>query len=167
MPGRNLGSFGAVVEEITAPDEPDTFTFYGETFTVAQHVGALPLMRFAAAARTGAGSDDLAGLSAMYDMIRDCLAPGDFERFDSVATANKADGATILAVCSAVYEALAGRPTTPQSTSSAGQRPTTKSSQPKSGRGRRSGLPTKPVPATVVDFGTPVQDINPDDLRTG
>lgn len=180
MAGRDLGVFGQAVADVEAGDAPDTLTFYGQTFTVAAAVGAIPLMRFAHAARSGVGSNDLDGLSAMYDMIRDCLAPGEFERFETVAVEHKADGDVIMEVCKAVYEAIAGRPTAAPSSSSAGRRTTTSSSPRKSTRGRGSTTSTDPTagkkPATVraarksakvIDFGPPVSQVSAKQLRGG
>jgi hypothetical protein len=171
MAGRDLGAFGQAADDIEAGDAADTLTFYGQTFHVAASVGAIPLMRFAHSARSGVGTGDLDGLSAMYDMIRDCLAPGEFDRFEQVAVEHKADGDVILEVCRAVYEALAGRPTEQPSPSSAGRRRTTSSSRRKSTRGRGSGTPTDPTagkqPAQVIDFGTPVTAIDPQALQGG
>lgn len=50
----HLGEFGRAVEEYeaAAPEEPDTFGFYGATFEVPRLVSDLPLMAFCAAVKT-------------------------------------------------------------------------------------------------------------------
>lgn len=124
-----LGEFGAAKREQDPDREPDTFKFYGDQFTVADRVGAMPLLRFAAAAQSGADSSEQEGLSAMHDLLRDCLSPADWRRFQQVASDNRADGDELLGICRAVYQALSGRPTRRPSDSSDGPSPTGESSK--------------------------------------
>jgi hypothetical protein len=123
-----IGEFGAVVREIEQ-SEPDEFVFFGETFTVADRVGAMPLLRFAAVAEAGTQAEELAGMAAMHELLRDCLAPGDWPRFQKVAADNKADAEELMAVCGAIYQAVTGRPTQRPSDSAGGSSPTTESSR--------------------------------------
>lgn len=103
--------------------------FAGESFLTADKIGLMPLMKFARTAKGGADSGDLDGLLAMYDLLEQVIAPADWERFQSVAGRERADGEQLMAVVGAVFAALAGRPTQRSSDSSDG--PTT--TQPKSG----------------------------------
>lgn len=59
-----------------APPEPDVrrVEFAGEEFVIADKIGLMPLMRFAHAAKSGLDSDDMEGMAAMYDMLRQCIA---------------------------------------------------------------------------------------------
>jgi hypothetical protein len=140
----SLGSFEAAAKRADPDREPDTFTLCGETFTVADEVSPVPLMRFAKAADAGTDSDSMEGLVAMYDLLRDCLAPEErepdvtdaetgkvvrgklvrpgFDRFLEVATVNKVSNDTLWEIVNAVYAAVSGRPTQPPSNSSDGQR---------------------------------------------
>lgn len=124
-----IGEFGAAVAEQDPDREPDQFKFYGELFTVADRVGSMPLLRFAAAAASGADSAEQEGLAAMHDLLRDCLSTDDWRRFQQVAQENKADGDELLAICRAVYQALSGRPTRRPSDSSDGPSATGESSK--------------------------------------
>ncbi len=122
----DLGTFGA----LPAPRSgfpariPDTFTFAGQKFRVAEEVGAMPLLRFAAAADAGLDSDTLNGLVAMQEMIRDTIHPEDWTRFQRVATEAKASGEVLMAICQALYQAISARPTDRPTDSSDGPPPT-------------------------------------------
>ena len=124
-----LGEFGAAKRDADPDREVDTFKFYGEEFTVADRVGAMPLLRFAAAAVSGADSAEAEGLSAMHDLLRDCLPADDWRRFQQVAEENKADGDELLAISRTVYQAISGRPTRRPSDSSDGPSSTGASSR--------------------------------------
>lgn len=124
-----IGEFGAAARDADPDVEPDQFKFYGELFTVAERVGAMPLLRFAAVADGGAQAEEMAGLAAMHELLRDCLAPGDWSRFQKVASDNKAEAEELMGVCGAVYEAITGRPTKRPSVSAAGSSITTESSR--------------------------------------
>jgi hypothetical protein len=50
-----------------------TVELLGERFRLAEGVALMPLMKFALAARGGLNTDDMAGLVALYDVIRDCV----------------------------------------------------------------------------------------------
>lgn len=125
----NIGTFGAAAREADPEVEPDTFGFFGETFEVADRVGAMPLLRFASVAEQGTQAEDLAGLAAMHELLRDCLASGEWPRFQKVAADNKASAEELMAVCGAVYQAVTGRPTRQPSDSSDGLSTTGESSR--------------------------------------
>ena len=106
----------------------DRVTFMDEQYRVAEKVGLMPLMRFAHAARKGANADDMEGLAAIYDMLRDCIHPGDWDRFEADATTKKAEGDDLLPVVTQTIELLTARPTQRPSDSSAGPSKTSESS---------------------------------------
>lgn len=139
-----IGEFGAAAREEDSNVEPDTFTFYGETFTVAERVGAMPLLRFAAVAEAGTQAEELAGLAAMHELMRDCLAAGDWPRFQKVAADNKAEADELMEVCGAVYAAVTGRPTRRPSASVDGSSETTGSSREPSSSAASSPLGNVP-----------------------
>lgn len=148
-----IGEFGAAARDADPNVEPDEFRFYGHSFGVAQEVGAMPLLRFAAIADAGTQADELAGLAAMYELLRDCLVPEPVEvatgrmvevegqmvaemrtlhgwpKFQKVAADNKVDADELMRVCGAVYQAITGRPTRRPSASADGSPETTESSR--------------------------------------
>lgn len=110
-----LGEFGAAVREL-ADSEQDTFTLFGETFTV---VGALPsiLMVQLGAAATGK-IDQLEGLAAVWETYRRALGDDEFDRFFKHAGDTRADFESLFALAMKLFEAQAGRPTGEVSASS-------------------------------------------------
>lgn len=94
--------------------------FHGETFTIADRIGLMPLMRFAKVAQGGVDSNDLAGLAAMYDLLEQCIAPADWQRFQDVADRSRADGEQLMEVVAEVMTVLSERPTSRPSGSSDG-----------------------------------------------
>lgn len=123
-----IGEFGAAARA-ESDVEPDEFRFYGETFQVAARVGAMPLLRFASVADSGIEAEEMEGLAAMHELLRDCLAAGDWPRFQKTASDNKADAEELMEVCAAIYQAVTGRPTERPSDSVAGSLVTTESSR--------------------------------------
>lgn len=105
--------------------------FAGETFATADKIGLMPLMRFAKVAKAGADAQDMDGLAALYDLLKQCIAPADWQRFEDAADRTQAEGDELMAVIGGVFEALSARPTRLPSDSSAGREPT----PPKSGDG--------------------------------
>ena len=103
-------------------------TFGGEDFRTADKIGLMPLMRFAKVAKQGVDAEDLDGLAALYDLLEQCIHDDEWTRFQETADRTRADGEELMAVIGKVFEALAARPTSLPSDSSAGQ-PTT---QPRS-----------------------------------
>jgi len=103
--------------------------FGGEKFTVADKIGLMPLMRFAKTAQGGVDSSDMAGLSAMYDLLQQCIADADWDRFQSVANKVRADGEELMGVVKDVMEELTARPTSRPSDSSDGPKSTPRNSE--------------------------------------
>lgn len=102
--------------------------FFGEHFHVADRVGLMPLMKFAHAASNGLDSDDMEGLAACYAMVRDCIHPDDWPRFERKAIDERAEADDIFGVVQKVTEIITARPTSRPSDSSAGPLPTSPSS---------------------------------------
>lgn len=63
-----------IVGEIPPEPEVRRVEFLGKEFAIASKIGLMPLMRFAHAAKSGLDSDDMEGMAAMYDMLRQCIA---------------------------------------------------------------------------------------------
>ena len=97
--------------------------FAGDKFRMAERIGLMPLMRFAKIAKAGVDSTDLDGLAALYDLLEQCIAEDEWQRFQNAADKARADGDQLMQVVKDVFEALSGRPTSRPSDSSGG--PTT------------------------------------------
>jgi hypothetical protein len=128
----------------------DTIEMMGKNFRVADKVGLMPLLKFASA--SDMSTTDPRALSAIYDMLKDCIHPGtpgcgscstcqsgeehncksfdpgDWGLFERHAIDTKAEADDLIPVVSQVMEIISGRPTRPRDGSSAGQRGTSGSS---------------------------------------
>jgi hypothetical protein len=125
----SLGEFEAAVREADPDREADTFTLCGETFTVADEIGIVPLGMFAKAATSGLDTAEMDGLAALVDMASQCVVEEDVERFLSVASKKRINAELLLKIVQAVIEAQSGRPTQRPSDSSDGSSTTGASSK--------------------------------------
>ncbi len=132
----SLGSFGAVEKTIAESQgvrEPDTFDFYDETFAVIQTTpSALPLMQFAAAMASADDEDgtvSMEALGAMYNMLRYCIEPADWPRFERLAQKRHAGFDELLPITQAVWAAVGAGPTEGPSASQGGPSTTSTSSK--------------------------------------
>lgn len=128
----------------------------GERFTVAESIGAMPLMRFAKVAKGGADSNNLDSLVAMYDLLEQCIEPADWVKFQAHADKVRATGDDLMAVVGEVFEILAERPTARPSASSGGPKSTKRKSVPGSSskvikRLEKSGRPDLALMVTMAD----------------
>jgi hypothetical protein len=141
----DLGDFSdfEAAADLAEQVEPDTFTIYGQQFTVAEQVSGIPLMRLAKVAATSdqilkhgtpeeIAAAEMTGLGAMYDFLEQVLIPGDFDRFCHVATAHRMSDEALYKIGQHLYGVISSRPTTRQSNSSSGQPPTSPDSKPTS-----------------------------------
>lgn len=96
--------------------------FLSKWYRIADTIGLMPLLKFAHAAGKGLDSGDLAGMAAMYAMLRDCIHPDDWTTFEYDAMDERADDETLLAVVRDVTQKITSRPTKRPSGSSAGPR---------------------------------------------
>lgn len=124
-----LGEFDVAVREDDPNREPDVFILCGETFTVSDHLGIVPLGMFAKAAASGLDTAEMEGLAALIDVVAQCVIESDQERLLSVATKKRADADLLLRIVKAVIEAQTGRPTERPSDSSDGSSTTGASSK--------------------------------------
>lgn len=120
--------------------------FAGETFRLADKIGLMPLMRFAHVSRRGVDSNDMEGLAAIYDLLKQCIADDDWGRFEDAAMTSRADGDELLEVVSRAVQAISERPTQEPSDSSDGQPITSGSSTDGS---------SSPVIGRLVEQGRP------------
>ena len=115
----------AAVEGVPAPGKVE---LQGAWFRIAAKVGLMPLMKFAHAADSDIDTSDLGALSAVYDMLRDCIDPADWAAFERHAIDVKAGADELLPVVQQAIEILAARPTPPPSGSPDGRPGTSASS---------------------------------------
>jgi hypothetical protein len=124
--------------------------FLGRRFRIADKIGLMPLLKFAAFADVNV--QDPRALGAMYTLLRDCIHPGcpgcgkcefckagnepackvydrgDWGEFEEHAMITKADADDLMDVITKTIELIAGRPTPPPGTSSGGRRATSRGS---------------------------------------
>lgn len=142
-------------------DDDRTIEFMGERFRVADKVGLMPMLKFAAAADMS--TNDPRALSAIYSMLKDsihsgtpacgtcatCKAgnetdcasydEGDWGDFERHAIETKADADELLEVVTKVMEVISGRPTQQPGGSSGSQRATRRVSTGNSSGRRAKG----------------------------
>lgn len=99
----------------------DTVEYHGEQLRLADRIALMALMRFAKIAQSGADSDDMDGLVAMYDLLEQVIDPEDWPRFEFLATKHRDQQDELLAVIQDGITKIAARPTVLPSDYSAGQ----------------------------------------------
>lgn len=104
-----------------------TVTFHGDTFEVVEP-SQLALMEFASVAKTGADSDEMDGLAAMYELIRQCFDDTTWARFRASAMKHRSRGDELMEVVGQVFVIFAGRPTSRLSVSTDGPSATAQNS---------------------------------------
>jgi len=100
-------------------------TVLGHSYKVADKVGLMPLLKFAHAADQGIDSQDIEGLNAIYEMLNDCIAPADWDRFQKEMTKEKAFVDDLLPVVQQAIQIISARPTGEPSGSSTSSESTT------------------------------------------
>lgn len=94
--------------------------FLGEEFELAEKIGMMPVLRFAKLAKNGLDSEELEGLVAIYDLLEQCFAPQEWQRFQDHAVKVRADGEQLMEVAAKAMGEVSNRPTEQPSDSSAG-----------------------------------------------
>lgn len=94
--------------------------FLGERFRIADQVSSLALMRFAKVASSGVDADDMEGLAALYDVLEQCIDPGQWAAFQKHADRKRAQSDDLLELVKEVLPRIAARPTGRPSDSSDG-----------------------------------------------
>lgn len=119
----------------------DTVLFMGARFLIANDTGIMPLLMFAASADAGVDSTDMAGLAAMYAMVKDCIADdAEWRRFVRHSVLTKAKADDLMAVVNQTVEILAARPTVPPGESSPGRDATSDTSKANTSAPLAAGL---------------------------
>lgn len=118
----------AAVEGVVLP--PDRKVgLLGVQFKLAEKVGVAPMILLAVAGKKGIDSADAEGVVALHDLISDCIAEDEYDRFWAHAVKAKADMDDLQQFIKDAMEALSARPTGSPSGSSAGRRPTSANSR--------------------------------------
>lgn len=156
----------AASEGVVEFDDTNSIEFKGKRFRLAESIGLMPLLKFAHAAKTGLGSDDMEGLSAMYVLIRSCIdrsqtqavdgdgrpqvdgdgspvwdGPSQWDLFEVHAIDTQADGEDLSALINQAVQVVSARPPKRPGDSSPSSAPTSRSS-----RASSSSPGTRPAP---------------------
>lgn len=149
----------AIAEGVTLADR---VTCMGKSYRIADKVGLMPLLKFAKTAQSGVDSEDLEGLVAIYDMLHDCIDPGEWPRFVEEMTELKAEADELMPVVGQTLEILNARPTRPSSGSSDGRSGTGGSSTPTSSSPAQAAIQAAGAPAgrRVPDWAAETIPVN-------
>lgn len=133
------------VEGAVELDDTNSIEFLGKRFRLAERVGLMPMLAFAAASKKGLDSDSLEGLAAMYALIRDCLdqtrvqavndedelifeedgsprwdGPSQWQQFEAHCYEEQADGDELMEFIGKAMSVVSARPRKRRETSSGG-----------------------------------------------
>lgn len=125
----------------------DTVECMGGRYRIREKVGLMAMMRFAVVSRRTNSDDELAAMEAIYDVLRACILPDDWERFVEDMIDKSAEADDMLPLVNETYTILAARPTKRPSASSDGRSAT----GPGSTDGSSPAAPARPVPDWVKD----------------
>lgn len=154
QPGPDTQSVQASAEGVVE-DDPNRIEFLGEHFRLAERIGLMPMLAFANASKAGLDSEDMAGLAAMYALIRDVVdqtrppkidestgsqvhdaagvpewdGPSEWMRFERHAMDMQADGEELMDFVSRAMAVVAARPTQPRRRSLGTSPPTSEKSK--------------------------------------
>lgn len=130
----------------------DLAEFYGQKFRLAERVSMMPLLAFGNAAKNGLDTDDMAGMAAMYRMIRSVIHrpavlgedgqpqrdedtgeivrdESEWHRFERVADDELAEGEELMKFVNQAMEVMSARPTRRRSISADTSPPTSERSR--------------------------------------
>lgn len=74
-PGQNFTTQDVqeAIEGAVEMDDENSIEFLDKRFRLAERIGLMPMLAFAAASKKGLDSADMDGLAAMFALIRDCI----------------------------------------------------------------------------------------------
>lgn len=100
-----------VAGEVVSDDgkKYDYVELSGKKFRVREKIGALAMLKWAAASELD--TDDPRALGAIYAMIRSVIMKADWADFESTALDDDSDAEELLDVVSKALEIVSGRPT--------------------------------------------------------
>jgi len=111
----------AAVEGVEIVGGAQKVTFMGQEFRMSDKIGLMPLMHLAVAGKRGLEANDMDGLVALYEVIRDCIEESEWPKFEKHAVDTKADGEDLQKVVADVIEVITARPTQSPGNSSPGR----------------------------------------------
>lgn len=120
--------------EVEGVSTDESIEFMGEQFRLGAKLGLMPLLKFAHVSNKGVTADDMEGLAAMYSLIKDCIADGEWQRFENTAISKHADEEDLLNVVTNAIELMSARPTKRRSGSAPGSPQTSENSKASSTR---------------------------------
>lgn len=133
----------ALSEGVTLVDRVEVL---GGHYRIKDKVGLMPLMKFAHVSKK-VDEEDLEALVCIFNMMKSCIHPTDWERFETDMTEKDADMEDLMPVVAQTMELLAARPTRQSSGSSDGRSTTGPTSTPTSSSAELAA----PVPDWVKD----------------
>lgn len=89
-------------EEAGDPDDDRTIEFAGETFRIADRIGAFAMLRFQRFANTA----DPRAMGALYDVLQDAIHEDDWARFEDAALAGKVTDQDLIDVVGKAVECM-------------------------------------------------------------
>jgi hypothetical protein len=113
--GPTIGTDVATSEENT-----DVLVFMGRPFKIADKFGLMPLIKFGYLSKKGLDTGDEDALAAMYDVIRQAIAPKDWDAFCDHAADTRADADDLMGAVAEAIQVISSRPTRRPSDSSDG-----------------------------------------------
>ncbi len=105
----STGGFLTIPIKGKSKDEDGTVTEVSQEIRLADEVGIMPLMEWAASSDVDVASAD--GLRAVYHVLQDAIHEDQWAEFRRFARDHKLSADTLLDFTNSALEALAGRPT--------------------------------------------------------
>ena len=107
----------------------DHIRFAGKSYTVADKLGLMPLIKFAHVASKGTDANEMDGMAAMYELLKSVIADDQWADFEAHATETRAGEDELLAAVTGAIAVMTDRPTSRPSDSPDGPS-TTETSSP-------------------------------------
>lgn len=127
----DFGDFSDLVETYDAAErgeerELDTFTWFGATIRLVEHVPPIVVARYAASFR----KPEAEMFVAAYELLEKAIHPEDWPTFEQLANERDVKPGAVIEVIDKILEARAGRPTSEPADSSTGSSSTSPTSTP-------------------------------------
>lgn len=119
--------------------------FVGRSYTVADKLGLMPLLKFAHIASKGTDGNEMDGMAAMYELLHNVIADDQWDDFEAHATATRAGEDELLSAVTGAIQVMTARPTKRPSDLSPGP----SSTEPSSPDGSLSLVSSIPAPTYV------------------
>jgi hypothetical protein len=97
----------------------------GGEYRIRERIGMMPWLMFAHAAKGGLDGNDMDGLAAIYALLKSCIHPDDWPRFEADMIDKQAEDDDLIPVITHTMQIVAARPTKRRSDSPDGPSTTT------------------------------------------